>query len=173
MISELLNNVGRFVFFVLLQVLVLNNIHLFDGLMVPYLYPIIILMLPLNMAKWAVMLVALGVGLSVDSFSNTLGMHASAAVMIGYLRGILLKWIAPRDGYDAGLKPTLHMMGFSWFFTYTGVLVFIHHLWFFNLEHFQFDYFFRTQVRALFSTIFTLFLIFTGQYLSSRAGSKK
>ncbi len=173
MITELLNNIGRFVFFIALQVLVLNNIHLFDGLIVPYLYPIIILLLPLNLAHWAVMLVALGVGLSVDSFTNTLGMHASAAVLIGYLRGILLKWISPRDGYDAGQKPTLSDMGWSWFLSYAGLLIFIHHLWFFNIEHFQFDYFFRTQVRVLFSTVFTLFLICVGQYLSFRAGSKK
>lgn len=165
MIGDVIRIILRFLFLVLLQVVVMNNISLGSGLIVPFIYPLFILMLPLRTPGWLVLILSLILGLSIDSFDNTMGLHASACVALGYFRGIILKFISPREGYDFTQKPTIQSMGSNWFMSYALPLVLIHNFWIFNLENFQFDFFFRTQVRVLLSASLTLGLVYLSQYL--------
>ncbi|MES2628410.1 MAG: rod shape-determining protein MreD [Bacteroidota bacterium] len=165
MIGDVIRIVLRFVFLVLLQVVVMNNINLASGLLVPFIYPLFILMLPLRTPGWLVLVLSLVLGLSIDSFDNTMGLHASACVAMGYFRGVILKMISPREGYDFTQKPTIQSMGTNWFMSYAVTLVLIHHVWIFNLENFQFDFFFRTQIRVLLSAAMTLGLVYLSQYM--------
>ena len=77
----------------------------------------------------------------------------------------ILKYISPREGYDAVLTPTVEDMGLQWFVTFAGSLVLIHHFFFFYLEVFRFSEFFRTLIRALLSSIGTFGLIYLIQFL--------
>ena len=155
----------RFFFLILLQAIVMNNLGIASGLIVPLVYPLFILMLPLLTPGWIVLILSCVLGLSIDAFSNTLGLHASACVVMAYFRGVILKGISPREGYDITQKPTLQSMGSNWFMTYSVSLVFIHHVWIFNLENFQFDFLFRTQFRVILSSMFTLGMVYLSQYL--------
>ncbi len=163
--GDVLKIIFRFFFLLLLQSLVMNNLGLARGLIVPMVYPMFILMLPLLTPGWVVLILACILGISVDAFSNTLGLHASASVALAYFRSIILKSISPREGYDIIQKPTIQSMGSNWFMTYAVSLVLVHHLWVFNLENFQFDFFFRTQVRVILTSLFSLGLIYLSQYL--------
>lgn len=165
MINDILKISLRFVFLVLLQCIVLNNLGLGRGLIVPFIYPLFILMLPFSTAGWLVMILGFFLGLCIDAFGNTPGLHASASVALAYFRIVILKIISPREGYDFTQRPNLQSMGSNWFLSYAVPLVFIHHFWIFNLENFQFDFFFRTQLRVLISSILSLGLIFLSQYL--------
>ncbi|HEX4886838.1 MAG TPA: hypothetical protein VFV37_02230 [Luteibaculaceae bacterium] len=165
MIFDALRHISRFVFLVLLQVVVMNNISLGSGLIVCFIYPLFIIMLPLRTQGWVALVIAALLGLIIDTFDNTLGMHASAAVAMAYFRMVILKWISPREGYDPTQKPTIQSMGSNWFMSYAIPLVVIHHIWVFNLENFQFDFFFRTQVRVILSSIVTLGMVYLSQYL--------
>jgi len=62
-------------------------------------------------------------------------------------------------------KVLLLFVGFRWFLVYASVLVFVHHFIIFNLEIFRFSDFWSTQLRVLYSSIFTLVLIILSQYL--------
>ena len=137
MISNILKQIGRFVFFILLQVLILNNIQ-FNGYVNPYLYVFIILMLPFETPVWLMMLVSFSAGLVVDMFQDSMGMHAAACVAMGYARSFILKLFSPRDGYDVTTEPTLYYLGASWYLSYSLILVTIHHLVFFTIEAFIF-----------------------------------
>lgn len=165
MIGEIIKIVARFIFLVFLQTIVLNNLGLGQGLIVPFIYPLFVLMLPFNTAGWLVMVLGLLIGLCIDAFGNTPGMHASATLALAYFRIVILKIISPREGYDFTQHPNLQSMGSNWFLSYAVPLIFIHHFWIFNLENFQFDFFFRTQLRVLISSILSLGLIFLSQYL--------
>ena len=153
-----------FILIVLIQGLVVNNIQMSEYLM-PMVYPIMILMLPFNQNSIVSMLAALLLGLAVDAFSDTFGLHASAAVLIGYLRPTLLKYIQPKEGYDNTLLPTIHDMGFVWFAIYASLLLIIHHLWFFSIEMFRFDLILLILGKTLFSFILSLLLIILFQYI--------
>jgi len=89
-------------------------------------------------------------------------------VFLAYCRYHLLRLIAPRDGYESRLSPTLQSLGFSWFFKYVSILTFAHHLVLFWVESFHFNDLFLATLRALASSIFTILLIFMSQYLTIR-----
>lgn len=164
MINAIVINFFRFVFLVLLQVLILNNIQL-GGYINPYLYVLFILSLPFDTPVALVMVLSFALGLSVDMFMNTAGMHAAACVLMGYLRSYVLKLIAPREGYEFSVEPNLQNLGPKWYLSYTAILVSFHHLVLFYIEVFRFSEFFSTLFRVILSTIFTLLLVFGIQFL--------
>lgn len=106
-------------------------------------------------------------------FYDTSGMHAAACTVIGYLRFYVLKLIAPREGYEVGLTPTVESMGWLWFLSYAGILIFIHHFIFFYLEIFRFDEFFRTLWRIILSSIGTFMFVYVIQFLFYKSSSQK
>lgn len=172
MIKNVLTYPLLFVFFVLLQVLILNNIQL-SGYINPYLYIIFILWLPVESNKALVMGIAFLLGLSIDLFSNTIGMHASASVFLAFCRPYILQFMAPRDGYEGNQVPGIQQFGFSWFLSYAAICVLLHHLFLFFVETFSFSEFFSTIGRVLASSIFTLVLIILTQFFryNSEKGS--
>lgn len=164
MASEILKNIGRFIFLVLLQGLILNEVNLWQGMAIPYLYILFLLMLPLETPRWLELLIGLALGLTIDMFTNTLGIHASACVLLAYIRPLYLKGIAPRDGYEYGQRASIQDFGLTWFIKYAAVLILIHHLWLFFVEVYSFKGFFNTFLRVILSSLFTLLLAVISQY---------
>lgn len=168
MIGTVLINILRFALLMLLQVLVLDHLDVANGYMVPYLYVLFLLMLPFELPEWLTLLIGAFTGLVMDAFSSTPGMHMSACVVMLYARIHLLRLLAPREGYEFGMRPSVPSMGIAWFITYAGLLILLHHLWLFYVELFRFDRFFGTFLRALLSSAFTLVLVLLAQFLTSR-----
>ncbi|HRW62228.1 MAG TPA: rod shape-determining protein MreD [Bacteroidales bacterium] len=163
MIKRLPRYIINFILLVFLQVFIFNNIQ-FSGFINPYIYIIFILLLPFETPKWLILFLAFLLGLTVDLFTNTIGMHSSATVFMAFLRPYLLKVLAPRDGYEAETLPQLNYYGFGWFLRYASVLVIVHHLFLFYIEVFSFSNFFFTLLRVILSSIFSIFLIVISQY---------
>jgi len=167
MINNLINYSILFVILVILQVTIFNDIQL-SGYINPYFYLLFIVLLPFDTPGWAMLLSSFLLGLSVDLFMFSYGMHTMACVLIAYLRPRILKGISPRDGYDSGSLPRIHYFGLRWFTLYAFILVAIHHFLLFYLEMFRFADFFHTFLRALLSTIFTVIFIVISQYFIYR-----
>lgn len=165
MLNSLLTNIFRFIFLILLQGLILNDVHLWDGMAIPYLYILFLIMLPFETPRWLQLILGFVTGLSIDAFTNTLGIHASACLLLTYIRPFLLSWLAPREGYEFGLQPKLQDMGFTWFFYYSFILIFTHHFWLFFIEVASLTDFFQTFLRVILSSLFTLLLTILSQYL--------
>jgi len=91
-------------------------------------------------------------------------MHASATLLAGFARPFVLRLIAPRDGYDPGSSLSMASYGFRWFLIYASAIVLIHHTTLFFIEVFRFADFFRTILRILLSSIFTLAFILLIEY---------
>lgn len=170
MIKEIIGNMARALFLIVLQVFILNNIGL-GGYINPYLYILIILLLPLETPAWLTQIISLLVGLIIDMIVETPGMHASATIFIGFIRPFLLKYIAPRDGYDPDARPTIKSLGLSWFFKYALIITTSHHLILFFVESFNITNITHTILRVILSIIFTMILIVLSQYL--RIGDTK
>ncbi len=160
-------NIVRFIVLVMLQILVLNNIQI-SGYIVPHFYVLFILLLPFETPRWLLLIVAFALGISVDLFMHTPGMHASATVFMAFLRPFVLEMSAPRDGYEPGSFPRLSYYGFQWFLRYTVILVLAHHFFLFYLEVFRFAEFFNTLLRVVMSSLFSIILIMLSQYFIYR-----
>lgn len=157
--SILLRNIIRFVLLLLLQVFVLNEIRLHQ-LVGLNLYMLFVLLLPFNMPRPALMLIALLMGLSMDMFMNTMGMHAAACVFIAYLRPFIINILSPQGGFETTQKtPSMTSMGVSQFLTYIAILVFLHNLVYFPLEVFSLASFFYLLLKILLSTAASIILI--------------
>ena len=167
MIIEIIRIIFRFLLLVGVQVLVLNNIQL-GGYINPFLYVMFILMLPVRLPRFILLITAMVTGLVIDMFSNTMGMHAAACLLMGYLRPGWLRILAPRDGYETDAVPSVKRYGFQWFIVYASVMVFAHHFFLFYIEVFRFSEFFSTFLRVVLSSLVTLLLIMLSQYLFTR-----
>lgn len=147
-----------------MQVLIIQNINL-TGYVILLPYILVIIILPFETNKLIVLFTAFLLGVCVDYFYDSSGLHAAACTVMGFSRHYVLKYIAPRDGYDIGVKPTIEDMGLEWFLRYAGTLVLLHHFFLFYLEIFRFSEFFQTFLRVLLSSVGTLGLIILIQFL--------
>jgi rod shape-determining protein MreD len=118
-----------------------------------------ILLLPIEIPSWLLLLLSFATGLIIDFFSGSPGMHTSATVLAGFIRPYILRIISPKDGYESGSDPSMMIYGFRWFFLYTLLMVLVHHTTLFYLEIFRFADFFRTMLRVILSTMFSMTFI--------------
>lgn len=153
-----------FIIYLILQVVLVQNMVLFDVAFC-FLYLGFLLMLPFEAGAIRLMLMGLLMGLAVDIFYNSLGIHAAASVFIMYLRPHVVRLTTPRGGYEPWMTPKLKIMGFEWFSVYSLILIFLHHLLLFFIEAGGFSNFFYTLLKVLASTAFTYVVIVIIQYL--------
>jgi len=172
MTNLIFRNIIRFLFLVLFQVLILNNINL-GGYTNPYLYLYFILLLPFATPRWLLLVLAFFLGISIDLFTNTLGLNAAATVLMAFCRPYVIRAISREPEEELGIQPSLRLQGFTWFFLYSLILILIHHFALFYLEIFRFTEFFQTLLRVITSSAFTLALVFLSELLFYSRGNKQ
>ncbi|GAB3268311.1 rod shape-determining protein MreD [Larkinella harenae] len=164
-LREILNVVFLFLLYLSLQILIVRNLVLFDVAFC-FVYVACILLLPTEMSLSATLLTAFGVGIVVDTFYNTLGMHAAATVMMAYVRPVVVRVQAAQRGFDSRTAFSIREMGSRNFFYYVLVLTFIHHFALFLIEANNILLFLPAMVKILASTLFTSVTIMLVQYFS-------
>ncbi|MCB0805152.1 MAG: rod shape-determining protein MreD [Bacteroidales bacterium] len=165
-------NIIRFIILIPLQVLILDNIN-FGGYINPYLYILFILLLPFETPGWLLLISSFILGLFVDVFTGTQGIHAAASVLIAYLRPFVSRSIASGKEFEAGMLPSIRDLGLRWFITYSFLLIVIHHFSLFMIEAFKWPGLFDILQRTLFSALFTLVLVVLSEYLFSFSVKRK
>jgi rod shape-determining protein MreD len=168
---ELITLIIRFVLLVLLQVLVLNQVQ-FTGILNPYLYLYFILVLPVDFNPNMGLIVGFALGLTIDLFSQTLGMHTIATVFAAYCRPYALRYMAPRDGYESSRIPGIKQMGWLWFLTYAAIIILFHHFVLFFMESFKMSGLWFTLGKSIGSGILTLSLVIIVEMLFARRARK-
>jgi rod shape-determining protein MreD len=163
----LIINLLRFLVLVFIQVFLLKNISLYN-LSIPYLYILFVLLLPFEIPNLLLFVLSFVLGLTIDAFYDTPGLHAASCVVLAFVRILFISVTVQKDGFDNEPEPTLGNMGFRWFATYTILLTLAHHFFLFNLEVFRLSEIQYTLVRFLLSSVFTVFLILISSFLFFR-----
>jgi len=135
---NLLKYIFRFIFFVVIQTMVLNQLEVGFGIH-PMIYPLFIVLLPFDFKVIPTMFLAFSMGICIDIMSNTYGLHTSSLLLVAYLRPLIYKALSPRDGYDPIKEGSMYDMGHLWFLYAFGSLIMVHHFWFFAIEMFKFN----------------------------------
>ncbi|TXE14393.1 rod shape-determining protein MreD [Algoriphagus aquimarinus] len=148
----------------LVQILLLKNLALF-GVAFCFIYLLAILSFPISLRGFPLILMSFGIGLLVDVFYDTLGLHASAVTLLAFLRPYWLKAISPNGGYDDANFPTLPEMGIGWYISYTLPLVFAFSLMFFIADQWGTGGLFGVLNKSFFSSIFTVIMAIIVQLL--------
>lgn len=151
--SALILNIIRFALLVAVQVVVFNNIDLF-GFINPFPYILFILLYPVNANRAGLLIASFLLGLSIDYFTNSGGVHATASLVLAYLRPSFFKFAfgLSYEYQTIKINDRLSPERFSFIF----ISIVTHHLVLFLLEFFKFAFILEALWRTLLSTIFTL-----------------
>ena len=132
-------NLIRGIFLLAFQVLVLTQINLggqpFSYISI-FIYPLFLMFLPMATSVWLMMIIGFIYGYTIDTFLNTLGMHAATCVFMAFIRSGLIRFFEPQGGYKDKSSPTRRSLGFIWFLRYAAIFMLIHIFFFFSVEEF-------------------------------------
>lgn len=162
--NPIIRNTLQFVGILLLQALILNNIHL-HVFVNPYIYPVFILLLPFRISAPLLMLLGFAMGLSIDIFTSTAGIHAAATVFIAFVRPYIIRLLTPKGGYDIDDQPSIKYMGLRWFLIYVLILIVLHHVVLFAIEIFDITLLIHMLLKVILSSLFSFVLIIMYEYL--------
>ncbi|MEE2953689.1 MAG: rod shape-determining protein MreD, partial [Bacteroidota bacterium] len=150
--------------FIMIQILILNEIF-FANLANPFLYIILIITLPKNTPKWFLLIFAFQLGFFVDLFSNSLGYHSTACVLIAFLRPIIIDLIIANNLITESDQIEMQKLGFKSFILYAFILIFIHHSTLFLIEYYDFKMLISILLKIIISSSISLLLISITQLL--------
>lgn len=153
--NVLILNIFRFIFLIILQVFIFNNIN-FGGYINPYPYILFILLYPIDANKNLFLIASFLLGLVMDMFMNTGGVHATACLSLAYFRPTILK-------YTFGLSYEYQTVKIAdkintERFMYLLVSILLYNSILFSLEIFNFNFIWSILARIVFSTILTLLI---------------
>ncbi|MNF29958.1 hypothetical protein D3C84_106760 [compost metagenome] len=160
--STLLVNIFRFILLLAVQIIVFNNMNFF-GFVSPFPYILFIILYPVNGNKSGLLIASFLLGLVMDMFSNSGGIHAASCLALAFYRPYLFKFSfgLSYEYQTVKLNDVLTPERFS--FILLSVL--IHHFVLFVLEAFQFSFFWDILLRTALSTVFTIIICIIIIYL--------
>ncbi|RYF57861.1 MAG: hypothetical protein EOO39_34925, partial [Cytophagaceae bacterium] len=132
-LREILSTSLLFLLYLVLQILLVRNLVLFDYAFC-FIYIACILLLPNELGLTWLLLIAFVTGLIVDTFYNTLGMHAAASVLMAYFRPLIVRSQIDVPGLETRIEFSLRELGVGAFFRYVLILALIHHTALFFIE---------------------------------------
>lgn len=166
-------HIVRFVVLAILQVLIFRRLTLSLGgtAYVHFMiYPLAVMLMPIKTPRIVLMLAALLLGLFVDGFYNSPGVHASAIVLLAYVRKPLLNLLEPYEGYNEEVGPSLRVMGVTWFMSFLAASLAIYLFVYFSVEAFSFVYLLSIVLDTLVSLLASFFVMLLIEVVfSSRA----
>lgn len=151
--SALISNIGRFVLLLAAQVLIFNRIDLF-GFINPFPYVLFIILYPVNGNKSGLLLASFFLGILMDTFWNSGGVHAAACVILAYYRPAIFKFSfgLSYEYQTVKLNDVLTPERFSFIL----IAVVLHHFILFVVEIFKISFLWDILVRTVLSTLFTI-----------------
>ncbi|WP_417608436.1 rod shape-determining protein MreD [Owenweeksia hongkongensis] len=159
-------NILSFLVLVLFQVFILNNID-YSGYLNPYVYILFVMMLPVKVPRSTVLILAFLIGLCIDMFENSGGVHIAATVFLAYIRIPLLKVATQKRGEDfLSVKPS--KLGLGNLIVYALLCILIHHFLLFLIESYSFRDIGTVLVRTMMSSIFTFVFVLLVQLWNFR-----
>ncbi len=162
MSNVVMTNLLRFIALLFIQVLLLKNIHL-GGQSFNYIhiviYPLFLILLPLRTPHSILVLVGFAMGILVDAFYDTYGVHASACVFTGFIRPYILAMFAPKGGYNLNFSPTKKRFGINWFLGYAATMFFLHLFFYFSVDAFTFYYIAEIFLRTVSTFLVSMLIV--------------
>jgi hypothetical protein len=160
--SAVLVNIARFVLLLAAQILIFNNLD-FLGYINPYPYILFIILYPVNGNKTGLLVASFFLGLILDMFCNSGGVHAAASLLLAYYRPYIFKFSfgLSYEYQTVKLNDVLTPERFS----FLVIAVVVHHFVLFILEVFRVSFLFEIILKTFVSTIFTLIICILIIYL--------
>ena len=153
--NALILNIVRFIFLLAAQIVIFNNIDLF-GYINPYPYILFILLYPVNSNRAGLLVASFLLGLTIDLFTNSGGIHAASCLILAYVRPVFFKFAFGLSYEYQTIKINDRLSPER--FTFILISILTHHFILFMLEYFKFTFILDALLRTIFTTIFTLII---------------
>lgn len=163
--NDIARSVLRWLIYVLLHLFVARHLVLFNYSFC-FIYVGAILFLPVEINLTALLLIGFATGVTIDSFDNTLGLHAVATVLIAYLRPIIIRYQLGQKLTEGRLQLSIRELGFPAFLSYVILLISIHHIVLFLVEAGSISLLPYTFLKIMCSVMFTTVSVLLAQLLS-------
>ena len=154
---EWTKQIGRYIVIMVIQVLLLDQLQLW-GACHPYAYLLCLLMLPTTLPHSVDMLIGAVVGLVMDIFCNSVGIHMAACVLVMFIRPYILGAIV-NDKDRLNEQISVRAIGMEAMLKYVSILVVIHHLAIFLLAAWSWSHIGFVLLETAVSSIVTILLI--------------
>lgn len=161
MSTAILTNIFRFFMLLMAQVVIFNNMTLFE-LTTPFPYILFILLFPVDGNKVILLLSSFFLGITMDMFSNSGGVHAASCLILAYVRPSIFK-------FSFGLSYEYQTIRINDVltperFSFLLIAVSVHHITLFVLEVFRFAIW-SILLRTILGTLYTIFICIILIYL--------
>ncbi len=152
-----------FFFLLFIQVFILNNILLLGDIN-PYLYIVFVFLYPIKKERFLFLFICFLLGLFIDFFSDSGGIHAFATLFIAYIRVFFIRVFFKKTAIDFPFF-NLQEESFGKVFNYTVILTLTHHFLLFSFANFSFQNSTTVITNTILSGVFTLILFFLGTFI--------
>ncbi len=157
-----------FLVYVVLQLPLLYKFVLFDSAF-GFFYLGFLLLLPFGINPFIRLTSGFFVGLLIDIFSNTPGLHAAAGTILMFIRDYWL--LVVKEDLEDDPNLSVFRFGMRGTFLYLFPLIFLHLLFIFGIEHGKFLGFGLVLKRVFLSSLFTFICVVIFNFIM--AGRKK
>ena len=160
---KFLQEIGRLLLIFVLQVLLFDHLHIGSwGIMMIYI--LFLINLPIRIPRWAEMLIGLLVGIMMDVWHSSLGIHIAACVALSFVRPLLLT-NAVQDIERIKDNISVQTIGRIEYTKCAVILTIMHHFIVFSLETWNIQFWWIVLLQTLVSSIMTLCIILGYEYL--------
>ena len=158
-----IKEIGRLLLLFALQVLLFDHLHV-GHWGIAMVYILFLLNLPVRIPRWAEMLIGLLVGLMMDIWHSSLGIHIAACVALSFARPLLLNQ-AVQDVERIKDNISFQTIGRIEYTKCVVILTILHHFIVFTLESWNLAFWWIILLQTIVSSIMTLCFILGHEYL--------
>ncbi len=155
----LITQTASFLIFCLLQVILFHNMNFYQ-VAFAFGYIGFILFLPIETGRMWVVILGFILGIIIDAFYDTFGVHAAATTLMAFSRGIVIDLIEP-GGNEASIRMHPKQQGWAVFLTYVLILTAIHNISFLALDAYGMGFTFNLLLAMGATTLLNTLLVTT------------
>ena len=160
---NIIKEIGRLLLVFALQVLLFDHLHI-GSLGIVMMYILFLINLPTRTPRWAEMLMGVGVGMMMDIWHSSVGIHMAACVALTFVRPILLT-NAIQDIERIKDNLSIQNIGPAEYTKCAVLLTVLHHFIVFSLEMWSIHMWWMVLLQTLVSSAMTLCVILGYEYL--------
>lgn len=160
---KIIREIGRLLLIFALQVLLFDHLHIGSwGLVMMYI--LFLINLPARIPRWAEMIIGFMVGMMMDVWHASLGIHIAACVALTFVRPLLLNNTV-QDVERIKDNLSSQNIGRAEYIKCAVILTVLHHFIVFSLETWNIQFWWMVLLQTLISSVMTLVIILGYEYL--------
>lgn len=162
--------IKRYIFFsfiiITLQLIMFNNVN-FLGFINPWIYIMLIIIIPQSIKENYLIIISFLMGLLLDSIFSTSGINTISLISVAWLRNYVLKKIFSGKNNDKKKFISIKNNGFNLYLKYVTTIVFIHHGILIIIDYINFVKISEIMIKTILSSIISIVIIMCFSFVNT------